>query len=314
MQSRRRTGGLTGWGWPAPFPDELSIGLVPRALARWGNLDANGLLAQYGLAAKRLAHPLLPVLPSSAQGGMSDLLSHIKDHTLVPYYAAYAARERRKQMWSAATSAQGARLGRVVAVGWLRRYAPRTLRYCGECGSVDRERYGEPYWHRHHQIPGISRCAIHRSRLFESDTPAATARLLNVSRPPRMRHVATLASPLFRESLERRIAQSSYRALRDASHSNQFVGVDGYRDALRLAGFGDDRGRIRADAVSRLLASWLRSRGCRPELLGPGDWWLALFTRVSGALTPLQHLVFRCFVQDAHAERYGDASSVFQRL
>jgi len=35
------------------------------------------------------------------------------------------------------------------------------LRYCDRCVEYDTKTYGEPYWHRVHQLPGVFFCPIH---------------------------------------------------------------------------------------------------------------------------------------------------------
>ncbi|WP_419877521.1 TnsD family Tn7-like transposition protein [Brevibacillus centrosporus] len=45
---------------------------------------------------------------------------------------------------------------------------PQFLRYCKECFYNDIDKYGEPYWHRSHQVPGVIVCATHRTPLRES--------------------------------------------------------------------------------------------------------------------------------------------------
>lgn len=44
----------------------------------------------------------------------------------------------------------------------------RFLRYCGQCIERDTALYGEPYWHRIHQLPGIYVCPIHNTATIES--------------------------------------------------------------------------------------------------------------------------------------------------
>lgn len=44
----------------------------------------------------------------------------------------------------------------------------RFLRYCPMCAKEDREKYGETYWHRIHQIEGIQICRKHGCYLCES--------------------------------------------------------------------------------------------------------------------------------------------------
>lgn len=47
------------------------------------------------------------------------------------------------------------------------------LRYCRQCFERDAELYGELYWHRVHQLPGVYVCPIHNTVTVESDvTPS----------------------------------------------------------------------------------------------------------------------------------------------
>lgn len=40
-----------------------------------------------------------------------------------------------------------------------------SLRYCPACVRADTEKYGEPYWHREHQLPLAMVCCVHHCRL-----------------------------------------------------------------------------------------------------------------------------------------------------
>lgn len=42
------------------------------------------------------------------------------------------------------------------------------MRYCPLCAAIDRKKYGETYWHRKHQLPGVEICLEHRCRLEDS--------------------------------------------------------------------------------------------------------------------------------------------------
>ena len=42
------------------------------------------------------------------------------------------------------------------------------LKFCPLCLEEDRNKYGEAYWHRHHQIPGILVCLKHEIALLDS--------------------------------------------------------------------------------------------------------------------------------------------------
>lgn len=45
----------------------------------------------------------------------------------------------------------------------------RRLRYCPQCFDEDIATYGEPYWHRLHQIPGIAVCPRHGCWLADTE-------------------------------------------------------------------------------------------------------------------------------------------------
>jgi uncharacterized C2H2 Zn-finger protein len=48
---------------------------------------------------------------------------------------------------------------------------PKHLRYCPDCTREDISIYGEAYWHRTHQLPGMVYCTKHFVRLEDSQTP-----------------------------------------------------------------------------------------------------------------------------------------------
>ena len=50
------------------------------------------------------------------------------------------------------------------------------LRYCPACLVEDSKRYGEQYWHRQHQIIGVSVCTSHKTVLCDSNIPYASYR------------------------------------------------------------------------------------------------------------------------------------------
>ncbi|MEM8723128.1 MAG: TniQ family protein, partial [Cyanobacteria bacterium P01_G01_bin.39] len=44
----------------------------------------------------------------------------------------------------------------------------RVLKFCPLCCAEDEQRYGEAYWHRQHQIPGMLMCLKHKLPLLDS--------------------------------------------------------------------------------------------------------------------------------------------------
>jgi hypothetical protein len=92
------------------------------------------------------------------------------NHTLYPYYGPFLPKERAEQIYASLLSSVGGgnphfKIG-IVASGVL---MPFYLRYCVDCINDDETDYGEPYWHRVHQLPGVLICPKHGQVLSTSD-------------------------------------------------------------------------------------------------------------------------------------------------
>ena len=55
------------------------------------------------------------------------------------------------------------------------------LKYCPLCVQEDRDKYGEAYWHRKHQIRNMLVCPKHHSYLEESDVLAKSEKVFTLS-------------------------------------------------------------------------------------------------------------------------------------
>jgi len=96
----------------------------------------------------------------------------IDQHTLFPLYAPFLSFERssilRHRMKAGSPAVHwiaGITTSRVSRVQWLR--------YCPACVDYDRLTYGECYWHRVHQVPGVLVCPIHEIMLEDSSVNMA---------------------------------------------------------------------------------------------------------------------------------------------
>lgn len=91
----------------------------------------------------------------------------IEKHTMLPYYIRFLPKDRRCKAFELMT-----RMDRSFydALYMQQRKTERRkyLRYCPLCAATDREQYGETYWHRKHQLPGIEVCLEHSCRLEDS--------------------------------------------------------------------------------------------------------------------------------------------------
>lgn len=158
--------------FPGFYQDELVYSLLARYYSRTG-------YPRYIFAAEELLdRPNSRLDPEFVNGYTKEAMKAItryvqreeviQSHTMFPYYGRFLPWERRKKAFDSLVNMRGGHRN-LLAMPKLR--GKRYLRYCPECAKADRERYGETYWHRVHQIPELSICALHKCRLETSKVP-----------------------------------------------------------------------------------------------------------------------------------------------
>jgi TniQ len=148
---------------PRPYPDEL----IGSALARG--------CRQYGLSAKLLLREIvgpgrttfsfvmaseLKVLAASM--GMDAYLL-LSDHTVFPYATAFMPGQMKRELIDKAM-----RLSRTESIGPLSKVVTHGVAYrrlCPVCVEHDLKTWGEAYWHRVHNLPGVLLCVHHECQL-----------------------------------------------------------------------------------------------------------------------------------------------------
>lgn len=53
-------------------------------------------------------------------------------------------------------------------LGIFSKHIPEWLQFCPICTESDIQKFGESYWHRLHQVPGVKVCPIHNVFLEQS--------------------------------------------------------------------------------------------------------------------------------------------------
>ena len=93
----------------------------------------------------------------------------IHQHTLYLFNTAFLPVEQAKGIYQAMCSDDGK--GIYVRSGLNASGVPQNefLRFCKECMQEDKEKYGELYWHRSHQLSGIHCCLKHFTPLYNSN-------------------------------------------------------------------------------------------------------------------------------------------------
>jgi len=157
--------------FPNPHPDELLYGVCAR-LSERANVPSKKGFCESLFGAGSIAVIDLP----SRLGFLADQLplEHLKaeallqNHTLLPLYLAFLPKARAEKCKQAALGDGGKSLPFLTGIMASKIEQPANLRLCPICADEDKKAYGEPYWHRSHQVAGIATCYRHRIRLVET--------------------------------------------------------------------------------------------------------------------------------------------------
>lgn len=159
--------------FPDPYPDELlysvcaryhDIMQYPNSLTATNDFFGSGTISAVVDLPNRLEY-LVSVLPP---GHLYSVDEFIDEHTMFPLYSPFLSSERaslvREDMRRGGDNRVSARIGLKTSYS----AKPSWLRFCPACVEVDRNQFGETYWHRIHQVPGIQVCPCHTAFLENS--------------------------------------------------------------------------------------------------------------------------------------------------
>jgi len=143
--------------FPTPYPDELLYSILGRYSIRSGNIKEihnieDLFTTRNSIASVELPSKLDELIKNMPINSTYTAEYFIKNHTLFPCYAAfvspYRAEEIIRMMRYGNGSISYVKLGLTSGSISLNRY----FRFCPRCVADDIEEYGEPYWHRTHQV------------------------------------------------------------------------------------------------------------------------------------------------------------------
>lgn len=155
--------------FPSIYPDELLYSLLARYYAKSGYLAYT--YAAQDLFVKKTVKPDIEFINKLCPDALQVLTNAksieeiVLNHTMFPYYGRFINQERRQEALQALISMNG-NYRNLLPIPSTKCHC---LRYCPLCAANDRTTYGESYWHRIHQLPGICICPIHHCNLICTD-------------------------------------------------------------------------------------------------------------------------------------------------
>lgn len=159
--------------FPVPYEDEVLYSVLARYHVRSGNTSYKATMQDLFSSISVTAvmdlpsniHNLVNNMPLNSRYTEEYL---IKNHTLFPFYSAFLPPERAEQVFQSMKGENGgsiySRTGIMASSIVLNQY----FKFCPVCAKEDKLQYGELYWHRVHQIPGVLVCPKHYVPLYNS--------------------------------------------------------------------------------------------------------------------------------------------------
>ena len=157
--------------FPTAYPDELLYSQLARYYTKSGYMAYT--FAAEELFAAKTVRPDVDFIncytPAAVQAITRNIsMEHVVEmHTMFPCYGRFLPKERRQKAFSALVAMTG-NYHNLLPIPQNKTGKVRCLRYCPTCAVNDRERYGETYWHRIHQLLWIRVCPVHKCCLIDS--------------------------------------------------------------------------------------------------------------------------------------------------
>ena len=155
------------------YDDELCYSVFARYFVRSGYLSFRSVAED--LFTNPKAKPNIELcnhLTDAWQSQLFPVEQFVLDHSMFRYYGAFLSPKKQSEVWNMAKAMDIKQLANCLPIP-KSKYT-RNLRYCPECANEDRSKYGETYWHRAHQLYGISVCHKHGYRLLDSKIPISS--------------------------------------------------------------------------------------------------------------------------------------------
>jgi hypothetical protein len=167
--------------FPTPYPDELFYSMCARYHAWSRNPSIKHTVLDLFDDEKATAVVDLPFRLQTFYQQLPSESSKLKPyfiidhHTLFPFYRPFLSKERiEKIIESMEGSVYVKNYKNEIMTSGIK--PPSSFKFCIQCAKEDRDKFGEAYWHRTHQIAGVEVCPVHECWLVESGIPMRNRR------------------------------------------------------------------------------------------------------------------------------------------
>lgn len=304
---------------PMPYPDEIFYSVIARYRAHCGLRTRDSRAPMFGKGVilgvdlpsglTAMAGFVAPVWAVTAE----DI---VRRYSLFPYYASFNTAEISTrildQMLNRCSGARRQTLGMPMAVT-----GHRHLVYCPSCRHEDVSEYGETYWRRLHQLPGVLICERHGCFLTKSRasiTVGSNPEFHPAGGPLDQHFVPSVASfnapPALTTAIAQRTRQLLHGLETEWSGEDRFIR---YRRRLVQLGLESRPGVVAYPRAASAIKDYfgldfLNSLGGR-GIYEPLEWLpLVLALAPHKYCHPLAHILLQTFLERVPTTRSGGIS------
>jgi Tn7-like transposition protein D/TniQ len=292
--------------FPTPYPDELLYSVFARYHVLAGNLSPK--MTTEELFGKRTVRSVWD-LPANLNvllnqlGPYWDADKVINNHTMYPYYSSFLLPKQGKQVKMSMLESNGSTIHTRIGVAASSVKIKTNLWICSKCIERDIETYGETYWRRTHQAPGVFICPQHEIILEET---IVSVKALN-------QHEFIMATPNVERvkidgvhnkdfQILKEIAKAT-ESLLNSTHRQPSNGSirSKYLELLKKKGLASINGTVKRDRVYQSFGTRF-SPQCLDLLQSPiefkeSNWLTMIFQKHRKSFHPLRHLLVMIFLQ-----------------
>lgn len=298
--------GLDNWMhfFPPTLPDELLYSVLARYHAYSGNESYKNSARDFFGSKTVCAVTDLPChlnkLSIRIPGKAISPYELLNNNTLLPYFKPFLPQERLKQIEEEMLHGDGSSLYMKLGLPANGVKNNKFLRYCHMCVDRDRLRYGIAYWHRAHQLPGVTVCHLHSCLVVNSNIPFASRR--NKHEYVSLEEAALPDISTIGTNTEVKIAKYSYYIL----NSECYLGDGDDKRTIYLArlhelGFVSATGRLRFKLIIEsfiecLGENLLKQNGCYIHPTEKHSWLHKVMRKEEFTMHPLRHILLHIFL------------------
>ncbi|HSB92884.1 MAG TPA: TnsD family Tn7-like transposition protein [Flavitalea sp.] len=288
--------------FPTPYQDELHYSVIARYGVHCGVTSSKELLRDLFHQANVSAVMDFPGhLKTFTQclGAACSLSTDdwIQYHTLYPAFLAFIPGNRQKMLVKSACGDNAGNIHTRLGICASSIRPTKYLRVCKECQREQRERFGEVYWQRSLQMPGVIFCPHHEIPLLVSSTHYHPMGKFDFQAAEHAQIVATLDSANMQKSskLLTELSQLVYQVLHaQCDKKMSFEKLTHYYSVLAEEHGLKNKTRVNhAEVAEKFYAYW--KKPCDqllPNVLNNNSSWLTqLFRKHRKSFHPLYHLM-----------------------